>query len=547
MAGFSTKQPRGGGSGGGGTWGSITGTLSNQTDLQNALNAKADDSGVVHDTGAETVAGVKTFSSDPIIPDEAYGATWNGSQEPATKNALYDKIESLSATTLDSLSDVVITTPSSGQVLKYNGSNWVNDTDATGAGGVVALDLGDNGVNESSALSEIATSNDTNSIFTEPTADKLLIDVSKNWPTADALAGVTASSAELNILDGATLSTAELNYVDGVTSAIQTQLNGKASTTHTHTASDVTDFTEAAQDAVGTILTDSTEIDFTYTDATPSIAASIKSGSIDETKLDTSVNASLNLADSATQPGDAITTLDGTAWRTLYTDASGDITELAFGTSGQVLTSNGASSAPSWQTPSGGIGGSTGSTDNAIIRASGTGGSTIDASTKWAIDDNGLMSATITTGQGFSLISSLGTGTGNDNLLYLKTTNAAWDRPIIRVESNATGGGAVDIRIDSPNPDIELIETDQTAPAGVFELAVNSDTFQINGRNAANTSFEPIATFWRYADGSMMGLGTAYDIPNAMLEVVSVSSNDYLNLSTSVGANSGSILNVNGG
>ncbi len=27
-------------SGGGGTWGSITGTLSNQTDLQNALNAK---------------------------------------------------------------------------------------------------------------------------------------------------------------------------------------------------------------------------------------------------------------------------------------------------------------------------------------------------------------------------------------------------------------------------------------------------------------------------------------------------------------------------
>src|SRR6185436_8507304 len=29
-----------GGGGGGGTWGLITGTLSNQTDLQNALNAK---------------------------------------------------------------------------------------------------------------------------------------------------------------------------------------------------------------------------------------------------------------------------------------------------------------------------------------------------------------------------------------------------------------------------------------------------------------------------------------------------------------------------
>lgn len=38
------------------------------------------------------------------------------------------------ATTLDGLSDVVITSASNGQVLKYNGSNWINDTDATSAG-----------------------------------------------------------------------------------------------------------------------------------------------------------------------------------------------------------------------------------------------------------------------------------------------------------------------------------------------------------------------------------------------------------------------------
>jgi len=42
------------------------------------------------------------------------------------------------------------------------------------------------------------------------------------------LDGITASTAELNILDGVTASTAELNYVDGVTSAIQTQLDAKA-------------------------------------------------------------------------------------------------------------------------------------------------------------------------------------------------------------------------------------------------------------------------------------------------------------------------------
>ena len=44
------------------------------------------------------------------------------------------------------------------------------------------------------------------------------------------LDGVTATATELNLIDGVTATTAELNYVDGVTSAIQTQLDTKAST-----------------------------------------------------------------------------------------------------------------------------------------------------------------------------------------------------------------------------------------------------------------------------------------------------------------------------
>ena len=56
-------------------------------------------------------------------------------------------------------------------------------------------------------------------------------------PKVNEDVALLATSTELNILDGATLSTVELNYVDGVTSAIQTQLNDKASsgdlTTHT--------------------------------------------------------------------------------------------------------------------------------------------------------------------------------------------------------------------------------------------------------------------------------------------------------------------------
>lgn len=46
--------------------------------------------------------------------------------------------------------------------------------------------------------------------------------------------GITATAAELNKLDGVTATATELNYVDGVTSNIQTQLNGKAASNHTH-------------------------------------------------------------------------------------------------------------------------------------------------------------------------------------------------------------------------------------------------------------------------------------------------------------------------
>jgi len=54
------------------------------------------------------------------------------------------------------------------------------------------------------------------------------------------LTGVSADAAELNLLDGVTATTTELNYVDGVTSAIQTQLDAKASLSGATFTGDVT-------------------------------------------------------------------------------------------------------------------------------------------------------------------------------------------------------------------------------------------------------------------------------------------------------------------
>lgn len=53
-----------------------------------------------------------------------------------------------------------------------------------------------------------------------------------------------------------------------------------------------------------------------------------------------------------------------------------------------------------------------------------------------------------------------------------------------------------------------MIETDQVAPAGKYEIAVQSDKLQINGRNANDTGFEIIAVFQRRAAGGNIGFGT---------------------------------------
>lgn len=51
------------------------------------------------------------------------------------------------------------------------------------------------------------------------------------------------------------------------------------------TAAGISDFTEAAQDAVGAMIADSATIDFTYTDATPSLTGIVIAGSIGPTQL----------------------------------------------------------------------------------------------------------------------------------------------------------------------------------------------------------------------------------------------------------------------
>lgn len=83
--------------------------------------------------------------------------------------------------TIASDDEILIYDTSEGAIRRMTRGNFVY---GLGGGSSPLLDLADDGSNESAGLAEIATTGDTNSIFTEPSADKLLIDVSKAWPTA---------------------------------------------------------------------------------------------------------------------------------------------------------------------------------------------------------------------------------------------------------------------------------------------------------------------------------------------------------------------------
>ena len=83
---------------------------------------------------------------------------------------------------LDDLTDVAISSPSTGQVVRYNGSQFVN----------------------------------------------------ANLAAGDMPSGIDASK-----IGSGAVSDTEFGYLDGVTSAIQTQINGKAASSHNHAASDI--------------------------------------------------------------------------------------------------------------------------------------------------------------------------------------------------------------------------------------------------------------------------------------------------------------------
>lgn len=106
-----------------------------------AVGSGSSGSGATYSISAETVTGganLRLTGSDASTDDVKLAAGSNVTITRTDANTITiasTASGSGGATNLDGLTDVVLTSPTQGQVLKYNGANWVNDTDATGSGG----------------------------------------------------------------------------------------------------------------------------------------------------------------------------------------------------------------------------------------------------------------------------------------------------------------------------------------------------------------------------------------------------------------------------
>lgn len=481
--------------GGGGAWGEITGTLSAQTDLQSALDAKA--------------ASSHTHTEADITDLGDYATSTELTTGLATKAATSHTHTASNVTDFDTeVSNNTDVAANTAARHTHSNSAVLN---ATTASFTTADETKLDGIEASAEVNNISDANATD--LTDGGASTL------HYHTSDRDRANHTGAQAISTVTG-----------------LQTALDGKASSSHTHAHGDITDFDtelagtsnttaftptadyhpatkkyvddeitgaggyndEAAQDAIGTILTDTAEIDLTYNDATPSITASIVAGSIDETKLDASVNASLDLADSATQPGDLATVATTGA----YSDLSGTPTIPTVSDTAYDATSwNGNTDAPtknavrdkieSMASGSGDVVGPASSTDNAIARFDSTSGKLVQNSTVIISDTNTVLGSGLS---GLTLESQTGTdGTtikGGSGTGYIKVQDDAVSiigSDLSLGTNDITNVGTVDGR--DVSADGATLDGHTTAIAGKADTVHTHPTTDLTATGGTSTSF----------------------------------------------------------
>lgn len=236
-AGIRGPQGASGSGGGSATWGGITGTLSSQTDLQAALDGKA---AAVHGHAIADVTGLQTALDGKASSSHTHAIA----DVTGLQTALDGKQAAGSYETAGAAAAAISTHLAAGDP---------HPQYLTPAEGNAAYQ----------PLATVLTN--TTAAFTTAQETKL----------AGIAAGATVNSPDATLLDRANHTGSQaISTVTG----LQAALDGKADTSHTHTASQITDFAEATDDRVSSLLVAGSNITLTYDDVANTLTIAAAGG-----------------------------------------------------------------------------------------------------------------------------------------------------------------------------------------------------------------------------------------------------------------------------
>ncbi len=177
-----------------------------------SVDLKSNGGIVIESTEMAVDLSASSITGTLAVGDGGTGATSASAARTALGLAIGTNVQAFDA----QLSDIAGLTPSDGNFIVGDGSNFVLESGST-ARASLGLAIGTNVQAYDADLDNLSSCQSGGSAALAALTEAEI----------QILDGATVTTSELNLLDGVTATTTELNYVDGVTSAIQTQLDNK--------------------------------------------------------------------------------------------------------------------------------------------------------------------------------------------------------------------------------------------------------------------------------------------------------------------------------
>jgi hypothetical protein len=279
----------------------------------------ASDAAVVHNTGTETVAGTKTFSASPAVPtptlasqaaNKSYVDSVASSGAPDATTSTNGLVRlagdlggsgSTAAAPVISAGAISTAKLAAGAVTSNEiADGTITNTDISASAAIAktklaALNIADADI---AAISESKVTNLTSDLASKQPLATDLTTIAGLTPVNDDVlqrkAGAWTNRTPVQLKTDLVLTKSDV----GLGNVPNVDATNRVNHTGTQLASTISDFTEAAQDAVGSTLTDTNTVDFTYNDGSNIVTADAR------TQMSvTSDSSGLKLSGDAASPG----------------------------------------------------------------------------------------------------------------------------------------------------------------------------------------------------------------------------------------------------